>query len=238
MVTQSKLVKGAVVLAAAAVISKLLGTLQKIPLQNIAGDAVFGIYNTVYPLYIVILILATAGVPIAVSKFVSEKVAQGDSAGALHVLYLALILLSGNGVLFFFILFYGADWIASLLGNRHIAASIQGISFALLVMPILAALRGYFQGLQEMMPTAVSQVAEQLIRVATMVLLLFYFIRLGAEDSVIAAGALFGSVTGAAAGAGVMVYYWRRHRRQSRLSFVAKQVNSTPAWPFVKKFSA
>ena len=68
----AKLLRGAALLGAAAILSKLLGTLQKIPLQNVAGDTAFGIYNAVYPLYILILFAATAGFPVAVSKFVRD----------------------------------------------------------------------------------------------------------------------------------------------------------------------
>src|SRR5665647_221229 len=85
----SSLLKGAAILGIAAIVSKLLGTMQKIPLQNIAGDEVFGIYNAVYPVYILILTLATAGLPIAVSKFVAERAILGQFSEAKRVLRLA-----------------------------------------------------------------------------------------------------------------------------------------------------
>ncbi|MEX2459911.1 MAG: polysaccharide biosynthesis protein [Paenibacillaceae bacterium] len=205
-----KLLKGAAILGVAAIVSKLLGTLQKIPLQNIAGDEVFGIYNAVYPLYILILTLATAGLPIAVSKFVAERMLLEQPGEARRVLRVATGVLFILGLLFFGLLYYGADWFAWLIGIKASSAAIRSISFALLLVPFIAGLRGYFQGLQNMVPTAVSQMMEQLFRVIMMVGLLLYFTRMGYEEGIVAAGATFGSVAGAVAGGIVMLYYWRR----------------------------
>src|SRR5690554_3132799 len=130
--------KGAALLGAAAVISKLLGTLQKIPLQNIAGDEAYGIYTTVYPFYILILFLATAGFPIAVSTFVAERLAKGNMNAARQVLRVASILLTISGAMGFLFLFFGAHMIAGWIGNEETAPAIQSVSFALLFVPVMA----------------------------------------------------------------------------------------------------
>ncbi|RTE08069.1 putative polysaccharide biosynthesis protein [Paenibacillus whitsoniae] len=213
---RSKLVQGAMLLGLAAVISKLLGTLQKIPLQNVAGDAVFGIYNAVYPLYILILFAATAGFPVAVSKFVAEQVRLGAHREARRIAYVSGVVLMCAGALLFLALYFGAEQIAAWIGIERTASAIRSVSFALLVSPVLAVLRGYFQGYQNMLPTAVSQVAEQFIRVITMVALLLYMTALAYDDARIAAGATFGSVTGAAAGLAVMAVFWRRAMREGQ----------------------
>ncbi len=212
----STLLKGAAVLGAAAAISKLLGTLQKIPLQNVAGDQTYGIYSAVYPYYILILFLATAGFPVAVSKFVSERAARDDPAGAERVLYVSSILLSFTGLGAFCLLFFGAGWIAVLIDNMQTEPAIRSVSFALLLVPLMSALRGYSQGYQDMVPTGVSQVAEQFVRVGTMLLLLYYFVSADAASGVVAAGQTFGSVTGAAAGLAVMLFYWRKRKIRQR----------------------
>lgn len=204
------LMKGAAVLGAAAVVSKLLGTLQKIPLQNIAGDGVFGIYNAVYPLYILILTLATAGFPIAVSKFVSDYAARGETQAAKRVLKVAVLLLVATGCICFAALYFGSGTVAGLLGMAQAEPAVRSVSFALLVAPVMAALRGYFQGHEDMVPTAVSQVAEQFVRVVVMITLLLMFVSQGASPPVIAEGATFGSSAGAAAGFLVMLGYWWR----------------------------
>ncbi len=216
------LLKGAAVLGAAAIVSKLLGTLQKIPLQNMAGDKVFGIYNAVYPLYILILTLASAGVPIAVSKFVSERAALGRYDEAKRVFGIAALTLFVSGAVFCAALYLSADGLAAAMGVREAGAAIRSVSFALLVVPVMAALRGYFQGLGDMVPTAVSQVAEQAVRVATMIALLLVYLHIGAADGRIAAGATFGSVAGAASGLAVLLPYWARRGRESEHAGISK----------------
>jgi stage V sporulation protein B len=232
----SKLLKGAAILGIAAVISKLLGTLQKIPLQNIAGDEALGIYNAVYPLYILILLLATAGFPIAVSKFVAEQSAVGRYDEARRILRWSAVLLTATSLCFFLLLYYGAGWISSLIGNRHTETAIRGVAFALLFVPLMAALRGYFQGLHNMVPTAVSQVIEQTVRVATMIWLLLLFVEWGYPQSIIAAGAVFGSVTGAAAGLVVMIYYWIRAKYKDNHVAYAVDESREPAYSLIKRF--
>jgi O-antigen/teichoic acid export membrane protein len=208
----SELLKGAAVLGLAAALSKLIGTMQKIPLQNMAGDAVFGIYNAVYPLYILILFLATAGFPLVVSKFVAEQVALGHHAEARRVLRVSTSILAVTGLVFFLVLYIGADRLAELIGARQTGLAIRSVSFALLVVPVMSALRGYYQGYQNMIPTAVSQVVEQTVRVATMFGLLLLCMHWGYGPEWIAAGATFGSVTGAAAGLMIMLVYHRKLR--------------------------
>lgn len=210
------LLRGAAVLAAAAVVSKLIGTLQKIPLQNLAGDTVFGIYNAVYPLYVLILFMATAGFPLVVSKFVSECVAAGRPAEAGRVLRVASIVLTGTGLVCFVLLYFGAETIAGWMGLPQTAPAIRSVSFALLVVPLMSALRGYYQGFQSMLPTAWSQIWEQTVRVATMFTLLVVLLGAGADAATVAAGATFGSVTGALAGLGVMLWYRSRETREKR----------------------
>ncbi|GIQ67285.1 polysaccharide biosynthesis protein [Xylanibacillus composti] len=222
-----KLVKGAAILGLAAVLSKLIGTMQKIPLQNVAGDETFGIYSTVYPFYIFVLFLATAGFPIAVSKFVSERTAHGDERGMREVLFVSLVLMSMTGLAGFACLYWGADQLARWIGNAHTAASIRSVSFAMLFIPVMAVLRGFFQGQQNMVPTAVSQVTEQTVRVAAMLILLFILTAQGAEPGIVAAGATFGSAAGAAAGLVTMaVFWWKSADRNNRTAAGPKRLRS------------
>ncbi|WP_410772355.1 oligosaccharide flippase family protein [Fontibacillus sp. BL9] len=213
----SGLLKGAAVLSLAAIVSKLLGTLQKIPLQNIGGDGVFGIYNTVYPFYTIVITLATAGFPTVVSKFVAEQQALGEERGKRAVLQMASIVMAVLGIIGCALMYFGARQLAAWIGNSHLIPALRSAAPALLFIPLSASLRGYFQGLQNMIPTAVSQVTEQGVRVAVMIVLLFYFTGTGGTEAVIAGGALAGSATGGAAGLAVMLLYWRSHRKQERL---------------------
>ncbi|GGA50985.1 putative polysaccharide biosynthesis protein [Paenibacillus physcomitrellae] len=213
--TASKLLKGAALLGIAAILSKLLGTLQKIPLQNLGGDGVFGIYNTVYPFYTLLVTLATAGFPAAVSKFVAEREADQDERGAREILKISAIIMMALGLVGSALLFFGADWVAGWIGSPELVPALQASAPALLFVPASAALRGYFQGRQDMLPTAVSQVIEQAVRVATMIALLLYLTSLNASNASIAGGAMLGSAAGGAAGLVAMLLFWRRANRKA-----------------------
>ncbi|WP_145326528.1 putative polysaccharide biosynthesis protein [Paenibacillus xylanexedens] len=223
--TGSRLLQGAFVLGLAAIISKIIGAFQKIPLQNLGGDGVFGIYNTVYPLYMLIITLAAAGLPLAVSKFVAEQNALGRPDESRRIIRLSSLLLGGIGIIMALLMYAGAPLIAELIGNRHVVPSIRAASGALLFVPVMTGLRGYFQGLQQMVPTAVSQVVEQTIRVTVMIVLLLWLMRRDASLETIAAGAMLGSVAGGMVGLLVMLGYMARHRRRNR-DVIAGQVNS------------
>ncbi|OKP84124.1 hypothetical protein A3844_20135 [Paenibacillus helianthi] len=210
----SKLLQGAFILSAAAILSKLIGTLQKIPLQNLGGDAVFGIYNTVYPLYTMLVTVAMLGLPSAVSKFVAEASAGREEQEGRRILKLSAVLTGVSGVVIGILVYAGAPLLSAWVGNSHITPALRASAWGLAVVPLMAALRGYFQGLHNMVPTAVSQVAEQSVRVAVMIALLLYLTSIHADASGIAAGALLGSAGGGAAGLLIMLLYLRRHRRR------------------------
>ncbi|MBG9734328.1 membrane protein [Paenibacillus alvei] len=207
---------GALLLGMATIVSKVIGTLQKIPLQNIGGDGVFGIYNAVYPFYVLLVAIASAGIPVAVARLVAECEAAGDEIGSEQVLLASGLLMTVTGVAVFFAMLNGAEQIAAWIGNQHTEAAIQSSAYALLVMPLAAALRGYDQGRGRMTSTAVSQVVEQTGRVAVMIGLLLYYSRLGAADETIAAGATFGSFAGGVCGLLSMMLFRRREKRVGR----------------------
>lgn len=200
----------------AMLISKVIGTMQKIPLQNIAGDRVFGIYNAVYPLYQLLLVMVTAGFPVAVSLLVAEREAAGDSAGARKVLGASALLLSVSGAAGFVLLWLGADWIAGWIGDKGTAPAIRTASLALWAAPLMAAFRGYYQGVGRMLPSAISQLTEQSVRVAAMLALLAAGWQLGWTEPELAAGATAGAAVGGAVGLAVMVIYWLRDPQRRR----------------------
>lgn len=212
----SRLLQGAFILSAAAIISKLIGTLQKIPLQNLGGDAVFGIYNTVYPLYTMLLTVAMLGLPAAISKFVAEASAGRRDDEGQRILRLSAIITGISGLVIGAITYAGAPIIAGWVGNSHVMPALRTSAWGLAVVPIMSALRGYFQGLHNMVPTAVSQIVEQSVRVTVMIVLLLYLTSQGAGAESIAAGALLGSAGGGAAGLVIMLLYLRRHKRLLR----------------------
>lgn len=212
----SGLLRGAFILGAAAILSKLIGTLQKIPLQNIGGDGVFGIYTTIYSFYAFLAVFATAALPAAISKYVAERTAGADQRGVRSVLRAGLLTACSAGFLMALAMWTLAPQVSAWIGSEHTLLPLRAVSLALLVVPPMAALRGFFQGLQQALPTAVSQVAEQIVRVAVMVALLLTLNAAGAADERIAAGAALGSFAGGLAGLGVMLLFWQRYGRTRR----------------------
>ncbi|ASS69352.2 MULTISPECIES: polysaccharide biosynthesis protein [unclassified Paenibacillus] len=236
---------GAMLLAGAALLSKLIGTLQKIPLQNIAGDRVFGIYNAVYPFYQLMLVLATAGLPVAVAIRTASLLEEGDKQGARRAGAAGVLLLSVLGAAGFAILWTGASAFADLIGDSSAEASIRAVAAALWVVPALAALRGYTQGTGDMRPTAWSQLIEQLVRVAAMLLLLHWGWSAGWDDCSLAAGAMSGSFFGGFAGLLFMIRMAAGRRSRGNLARAAgsgdqEELAKDAEWrlPLVRRLAA
>jgi stage V sporulation protein B len=203
---------GAAILAAAGITSKLLGAIYRIPLARLIGDEGMGLYGMAYPLYTMILAISTAGIPVAISKLVAERLAQGKPAAAKQVFRVALGTLFALGLVFSFLLFALAQVMVRQGWLRDARAywPIVAIAPAILLVALISSFRGYFQGQQDMVPTAVSQVVEQLFRAGTALVLGYLLLSRGIEFA--AAGAAFGAVSGAAGALLVLFFYYRRER--------------------------
>ena len=190
----SKMVKGATILAVAGIVAKIFGAIFRIPLTNLIGAEGMSYYGVAYPVYSFFLILATAGLPVAISRMVSKRVALGDYRNAHKSYKVSMRVMIVIGVVSFVVCFLGAEQIATMMGNPGAAMSLQAISPALLIAPIVSAYRGYFQGQQNMYPTAVSEVFEQMARVAVGLFLSFTLVKVSLEHA--SAGATFGASAG------------------------------------------
>lgn len=193
---------GVVAMTGAALLSKLIGSLQKIPLQNMAGDRVFGLYNAVYPLYQLVAVLATAGLPTAVSIVIARRAQaaeDGGPRGERLALLAALLLLGVSGTVSFLLMWAGASRIAAWIGDASAAPAIRMLAIALLLSPLAAALRGFMQGRGLMTYSALSQVADQLVRVAVMLSALGAGLVAGWSEAALAAAVMSGSAAGAGA---------------------------------------
>lgn len=207
----STLMKGATILAIAGIVSKIFGAIFRIPLTNMIGAEGQSYYGAAYPVYQFFYVIATAGFPVAISRMVSERIARGDYINADKSYKLALKVTIVISVISFSICFFGAGLIAGgVIRNPGAEASIRAISIALLFTPFAASLRGYFQGHQIMTPTAVSQVAEQIIRVCVGLALAYMFFRTSLENA--AAGATFGASAGMIAAMIVLFFIYIRFR--------------------------
>jgi len=143
---------------------------------------------------------------------VAEYEAEGRSGDSRRLLRISSATLVLFGLVLGLIMYAAAPWLGQAIGSGQVVPAIRAGALALAFVPWMSVLRGYFQGLHNMVPTAVSQIVEQSVRVAVMIVLLLYLIEAGASPDRIAAGALVGSAAGGAAGLLVMGWYWRRHR--------------------------
>lgn len=209
--SSNKFIKGAAILGMAGIVIKLMGAVFRIPLTNWIGDDGMSYYGFAYSIYGALLVLSTAGIPVAISRMVSERIAVGEYKNAHKVFKVATGLLFCIGLLSFAVCFFGGEWITAKLGNPDAALAVKAISPALLFVPLFSAFRGYFQGRQNMNPTAVSEITEQLIRCIVGLILAYKLMELGLKEA--AAGASFGASAGSVAGLGIIVVIYFLNRK-------------------------
>ncbi|WDV45552.1 polysaccharide biosynthesis protein [Clostridiaceae bacterium M8S5] len=204
--------QGAVILGAAGIFVKILGALYRIPLLNIIGDEGIGYYQTSYPIYSLLFAISTAGLPVAIAKLVSEKRAVGQYKNAHKIFKISFLGLVIGGVLTSLVILFGSKYIVNYYGWQEAYYSMIALAPALLLVPIMAAIRGYFQGRQNMVPTACSQIVEQLLRVGVGLFLAKYLLDSGLDKA--AGGAAFGASAGAI-GATILIMIIYAYKRKS-----------------------
>ncbi|MGX1983826.1 PST family polysaccharide transporter [Thermolongibacillus altinsuensis] len=220
---QKTALKGAFVLTVAALITKVLSAFYRIPYQNISGDIGFYIYQQVYPLYGIVLALSTYGYPVAISKLIAEN---KQKQFEMHIVRLSFYFLTFVGFISFCFLYFGASFLATMMGDHQLTLLIRTVSFSFLLLPFTSTLRGYFQGKNNMLPTAVSQVAEQTVRVAAILTFSYVLLMSGSTVYEAGAGAMFGSLLGGFAALFVLIAYWLRQKHVSirtNISFSSKE---------------
>lgn len=215
----SKLLKGVGILAVCALIAKMIGAMYRIPLTNIVGAEGIGLYQMVFPLYTVLLTVSSGGLPVAISKVVSEKKAKGDEAGARQVLFVSLTSLSIAGLVCGVIVVLFRGQIALVQGNTKAALPYLGIAPSLVFVAVIASFRGYFQGMQNMFPSALSQIIEQGVKLAAGLYFASLFLKISLEYAVL--GALIGVSVSELAAMIVLIIqfllYDRKFKKKSRI---------------------
>ncbi|GAB6099771.1 polysaccharide biosynthesis protein [Halanaerocella petrolearia] len=210
---KNSLLQGTFILAVAAFISKFLGFIYKAFLARMIGGVGLGLYEKAYPVYTLILTVSIVGIPVAISKLVSEKKAEGQDYIADYIFNTALKVSFVFGLVASIIVGLLARPIAYyLLDDIKVYYSILAIAPAIFIVSVMATYRGYFQGLRKMKPTGISQVVEQLVRMTTMILLALFLLPYGVELG--AAGAASGAFFGAVAGLIVMLIIYYRHKKK------------------------
>ena len=156
--------KGALLIAAGGFLAKIIGALYRIPLTNLIGGHGIGLYQLVYPVYCLLLTVSATGIPSSIAKLTAEKLGRGESDKPLFNTALRLFLLIG---LFGSLLMVAlAPFLASAQGSREVIGGYFTLAPSVLLVSAISVLRGFFQGRNDMFPTAVSEVIEQAVKVA------------------------------------------------------------------------
>ena len=227
-------VTGALVLAGAGVLARLIGIAFRIPLVNIVGNYGMGLYQMVFPLYALLLIISSAGVPVAISKMIARGSDSHTSASPKEILLNSIVLLSIIGAIISTIFFIFANQIATMQGNSSVGKIYMAIAPAVLLVSIIGAFRGYFQGLKNMVPTAASQVLEQIVKVGAGLTLAIMLYPAGVEWAVFGA-ILAVSISELIALAMLMVWYKVSNKNVGATSGRPCRISFSLMWMILKK---
>lgn len=182
------LMSGATVLATGSVVAKVIGALYRIPLTNVLGAEGMGMYQLVFPVFALFMVLSSGGVPTALSRIVAEKRAMGE--GVKKYLFASLALLGVLSAIGTILVLTLARPLAQWQGNEDVALGFQIIAPSIFFVGIIAGFRGWFQGEMYMLPTALSNVIEQIVKLGLGLFLAVYLKPYGLMWSV--AGAFIG----------------------------------------------
>ncbi|HIZ82398.1 MAG TPA: polysaccharide biosynthesis protein [Candidatus Mediterraneibacter pullistercoris] len=189
------------ILAAAVVITKVIGVVYRIPLTNLLGDEGNGFYGYAYQVYAFALMISSLSLPTAVSKLVSTRVASGQKRNAFRAFLCSLLFAVIVGFIVSLVIFLGAGAISEHMMKAPLSVyALRVLAPGLFIVAVMAVLRGYFQGLGTMMPTAVSQVIEQIFNAVVSIVGAGVLFDIGARVGEERGEELLGPAYGAAGG--------------------------------------
>ncbi|MCC9023947.1 polysaccharide biosynthesis protein [Bacillus nakamurai] len=203
--------QGAFVLVIAGIVTKILSAVYRVPFQNIVGDVGFYIYQQVYPFLGIAVMLSTSGFPVIISKLMNDY-----SDHKQKILKISALYVMAAGIILFVLMYAGAAPLADFMGDARLVMLIRVASFAFLLFPFAALLRGYFQGVHDMLPSALSQITEQLLRVAVLLGLSFWLLKKGRSLYAAGAGAASGSIAGSLAALCVLAVFWYKRKETKK----------------------
>lgn len=215
MSSKQSVAQGTLVLTISSLFNRILGFAYQILMVRLLKAEGIGLFNMIYPVYVLFLVIASAGIPVAIAKLVAEESTQNNLPAAYRIFRIGLgfILVSAlllTGVL----LLYGPVLVKSVFDNPNVMLSFKVLLPGLLIVSVCSAFRGFFQGLQEMTPTAVTQAVEQTVRVAAGLVLVYLLLPGGIAWA--AAGASAGVILGELAGLLLMLGIFLARRPSAR----------------------
>lgn len=217
----SSLMKGTAILTIGLFLSKLLGLVYIFPFYAIVGEDNIALYNYAYIPYNIMLSIAIAGLPIAVSKFVSKYNALGDFDAGRRLVKTGALLMTLTGIVAFILMNLLATPLANIVIDseeqtftvEQVANVIKWVSYALIVVPFMSLVRGYLQGYGHYLPTSVSQLVEQIVRIVFLLGGAFIVVKVMDGDEITAINfSVFAAFIGALGGLLTLFYFWKRLR--------------------------
>lgn len=209
---------GAMALTISTALVKIIGLVYKIPLMRCLGAEGMGYFNSAYELYTLFFVIATAGIPVAISIMISESLASGRIKNAEKIYKVSLWLLMAVGCVSAFIMCFGASFLAGVIDSPGSALSLVFVAPTLFFISISGVVRGYFQGCRNMLPTAVSQVVESLGKLILGIGFAYIAQRRGLPVQKVSAFAILGLTVGTM----ISTLYLCIARSKSRLTYEVK----------------
>nr|WP_255678856.1 stage V sporulation protein B [Cohnella silvisoli] len=222
-------IQGAMILLAAGLLNRILGFVPRIALPRMIGAEGVGLIQLVYPFTIVMLTLIAGGIPLAVAKLVAEADSKGDRRAVSQILRIAVRLAFTVSLIAAAVCLGLSEWISTrIMTDSRVHTAFLTMIPVLPLVAVSSVWRGYFQGKQNMIPTALSQTSETLFRIVLTLLFAWMFLPYGLELA--AAGAVLGMVAGECAGLLVLWIQFIRDRRVPHLPPSNTSVNETKKW--------
>lgn len=200
--------KGALLLTIAAFLVKVLSAIYRVPFQNLVGDQGFYIYQQVYPFISFFVVWTSSGFAVAISKMLADENNENEKYFIAKTIFQYLTILS---LLFFSILFFGAEFISSYMEDIELTPLLKVGAFVTLFMPSIAIMKGVFQSRGQMAPVAYAQVTEQFIRVSVILIGTIIFINTSQSLYTVGTTAIFGTVVGELAGAFLLFIFIKKN---------------------------
>ena len=209
----NKFISGTLILTLSGFVVKAIGSINWIILSRILGGEGIGIYQMAFPIYLLALDISSAGLPIAISIITAEKVAKQDYFGAQRIFHVSLSMLCTTALFLSILMFFGSSFLIDehIIRESRAYYSLIALAPAIFFTTIIAGYRGYLQGWQQMTPTAISQIVEQLVRVVVMLGFAALLLPYGLDYA--AGGASLGAGAGGFATWLVLVYYYYKLKR-------------------------
>lgn len=174
------------ILAIASVMVRLIGIVYRIPMTNIIGDEGNGYYAAAYSIYSILLLLSSYSLPVAVSKMVSARAATGQYKNIQRIFRGSLIFASIAGGIFSLLTYFGAEFFATKIVNMPLAAiPLKFMAPTIFIMAILGVFRGYYQGMSTTIPTAFSQIIEQIVNAVVSVSAAYFLFSWGEKTDLV-----------------------------------------------------